>query len=79
MLINDRLDVLKMTKYRVSKESGVPQATINDICSGKANLERCSAGTLYRIARALGVSMEEILEPQVEEHRALVDEDVRKV
>ena len=33
MLINDKLEEQNMTKYRLSKESGVPQATINDICS----------------------------------------------
>ena len=47
MLINEQLEKLRMTKYRLSKESGVPQATINDICSGKADLEKCAAGTLY--------------------------------
>jgi len=61
VLINERLDMLKMTKYRLSKDSGVPQATINDICSGKADLEKCAAGTLFRLSKVLGVSIEEIL------------------
>ena len=50
VLINDQLKKLNMTKYRLSKDSGVPQATINDICSGKAVLEKCAAGTLFRLA-----------------------------
>ena len=50
MIINDRLKEQNITKYRLSKDSGVPQATINDICSGKAELEKCASGTLYRIA-----------------------------
>ena len=50
MLMNDLLEKQHMTKYRLSKESGAPQATINDICSGKADLEKCLAGTLYRLA-----------------------------
>lgn len=62
MLINEQLEKRHITKYRLSKESGVPQATINDICSGKAELEKCSAGTLYRIAQVLGISIEDILE-----------------
>jgi transcriptional regulator with XRE-family HTH domain len=62
MLISELLRVQNMSKYRLSKESGVPQTTINDICSGKTELEKCSAGTLYRIAKILGVSIEEILE-----------------
>ena len=62
MLINERLEKLNMTKYRLSMESGVPQATIHDICSGKAKLEKCAAGTLFRLAKALGVTVDEILQ-----------------
>lgn len=70
MLINDRLEKLNMTKYRLSKISGVPQATVSDICSGKADLEKCAAGTLFRLAKALGVSMEDILKSAASEHRS---------
>lgn len=62
MLINDRLKEMEMSKYRLSKESGVPQATINDICSGKADLNKCEAGTLYRLGKVLGLSIESILD-----------------
>ena len=34
MLINEQLEKIQITKYRLSKDSGVPQATINDICKG---------------------------------------------
>ena len=51
-----------MTKYRVAKLSGVPHATLNDLCSGKSRIEKCSAETLYRIAKALNVSMESLVE-----------------
>ena len=69
MLIQEQLQKKEMTKYRLSKESGVPQATINDICSGKADLEKCEAGTLYRIAKVLDVSIEDILESSKSEER----------
>ena len=62
MLINDQMNKMKMTKYRLSKESGVSQTTINDICNGKAKIDKCAAGTLYRIAKALGITIEAILE-----------------
>ena len=51
-----------MTKYKVSKLSGVPHATLNDLCSGKSRIEKCSAETLYRIAKVLNVSMESLIE-----------------
>ena len=51
-----------MTKYRLAVLAGVPHATLNDICSGKTKLEKCSAETVYKIANALGVSMEMLTE-----------------
>ncbi len=73
MLISELLKARNITKYRLSKDSGVPQATINDICSGKADLEKCSAGTLYKIAKVLGVSIEDILESAIEDIRSSFD------
>lgn len=55
MLINDQIQKKKITKYRLSN-------TINDICSGKTDLEKCAAGTLYRIAKTLEITVEDILE-----------------
>ena len=70
MLINEQLEKQNLTKYRLSKKSGVPQATINDICSGKTDPEKCAAGTLYRLAKVLGVSVEDILESSRQEYRS---------
>ena len=55
-----------ITKYRLAKNSGVPYTTISDICNGKTQLEKCSAETVYRIAKELNVSMEYLLEPYFE-------------
>ena len=62
MIIEDSLSRREMTKYRLAVESGVPHATLNDICSGKTKLEKCSAETVYKLAKALGVSMELLTE-----------------
>ena len=70
MLINEQLEKKQMSKYMLSKTSGVPQATINDICSGKADLEKCAAGTLYRLAKVLGVTVEDLLASQDHAHRS---------
>lgn len=51
-----------MTKYRLTKISGVPHATLTDICNGKTSIEKCSAETLYKLAKALDVSMEYLME-----------------
>lgn len=69
MQINELLKEKNMSQYRLSKESGIAQATVADICSGKAELKKCSCETVYRISKALGVTMESILEPVMESHR----------
>ena len=51
-----------MSMYRLSKISGVPNTTIVDICSGKSAIEGCNAGTVFRLAKALNCSMEELME-----------------
>lgn len=63
MTINELMRDRNLTQYRLAKDSGIAYTTINDICSGKAQLEKCSAETIYRIAKVLGVSMESLVEP----------------
>lgn len=75
MSINELLEQKKISKYRLWKESGVPQATISDICTGKTRIEKCSAETIYRIATVLDVSMESLIAPAVQN----VDQERRRL
>jgi plasmid maintenance system antidote protein VapI len=68
MHINDLLKQRNMTKYRLAKNSGIPQTTVIDICSGKAKIEKCSAETLYRLAKTLDTTMEDLITRSME-HR----------
>ena len=57
-------DVLKekgYSRYRLSKESGVPWATLSDICYGKTSMEKCNAGTISKLAKVLDMPMEEVI------------------
>lgn len=70
MSINEIIVQSGMTKYRVAKLSGIPHATLNDLCSGKSHIEKCSGETLYKLAKALGVSIECLLDgPMAEKQR----------
>ena len=61
------LDNRNITKYRLSKISGVPKTTIIDICSGKSSMQKCTARTVQQLAKALGCTMEFILSLDVAE------------
>lgn len=63
MRINQLLEQKEITKYQLSKRTGIPYSTISDICNEKAQLEKCTAETIYKIAKVLEVSMEDLLAP----------------
>lgn len=67
-LLNEK----SITKYRLSKVSGIPKTTIADICAGRSTIDRCSAKTVQQLAKALNCTMEDLmtLEPP-----ALFDSD----
>ena len=67
MTVNELLQEKKISKYRLSRLSGVAYTTINDICTGKTRIEKCSTETIYKIAKVFSVSMEELIKDAVEE------------
>ncbi len=66
MIITELLEQQNMTKYRLSKSSDVPYTTLNDICNGKTSLAKCSAETVYHLAKGLNVTVEQLLEAELE-------------
>ncbi|MEG0900031.1 MAG: helix-turn-helix transcriptional regulator [Oscillospiraceae bacterium] len=55
-----------LSRYSLSKKSGVPWATLSDICSGKTSLSRCNAQTVLKLSKALDLSIEEVLKLNAE-------------
>ena len=60
-MITELMQKNAMTKYALAKKSGVPYSTISDITNGKTRLEKCEAETVYRLAKALDSTVEELL------------------
>jgi len=63
MTLNRIVQKRNVSAYRLSKDSDVPYMTINDLINNKTTLTKCNAETVYKIAKALGTSVEELLEP----------------
>jgi len=64
--INALLEERGMTKYKLAKSSNLPHTTILDICSGKTELPKCNAETVYKVAKALDTTVEALLAPALE-------------
>ena len=65
MKLCDLIQEKNLSIYRLSKNSGIPYATLNDIVNDKARLEKCKAETVYRLAKELDLSMEDLLAPYI--------------
>ena len=61
MTFQSYLESRNMTKYYLSQISGVPKSTLNDICSGKSSIAKCSAKTVFQLSKALNCTMEYIM------------------
>ena len=57
MFLIELMNARHMSRTDLSDLSGVPESTLRDILTGKAQLDRCEAATLYSIAEALDVSI----------------------
>ncbi|MBA4697967.1 MAG: helix-turn-helix domain-containing protein [Ruminococcus sp.] len=79
MTIQQLLQDMQMSRYHLSKISGIPWATLADICSGKTHLNRCGAGTLSKLSKALGLSIEELLtlETELEKNTAAAKSNIK--
>ena len=65
MFLDNLLQNAHLTKYKAAKLSNIPQTTISDIFSGKTRLSKCSAETVYKLSRTLNVSMERLMESEL--------------
>lgn len=73
MSIQEIIKEKGMSKYSLSKLSGVPWSTLSDICSGKTDLNRCSVKTLSKLSKVLEMPIEEIMELEIETKKDIDD------
>lgn len=53
--------------YRLSKDSGIPLTTLQDIASGEKEIEDCKGRTLLPLARTLETTVENLMQLEPEE------------
>ncbi|MBE5934440.1 MAG: helix-turn-helix transcriptional regulator [Lachnospiraceae bacterium] len=65
MDLKELLEEKDMSVMDCSKVSGVPYSTLMDLVKKKTRLEKSSGETLYKLAKVLNVSMEELIEEEI--------------
>lgn len=66
MALDELLKDRNMSVYRCSKECRVPYTTLLDLVKGKTRIGKCSAETVYKLAKTLNIPMERLLEEYAE-------------
>ena len=75
MYLMNLMSKKRMSRADLSMLSGVPDSTLRDILSGKAQLDRCEVATIYSIADALDTTVEDILGHYWDECMGMEDEE----
>ena len=50
-----------MSMYSLAKQTDVPYTTINRLVNERMSINNCNAGAVFKIASALGVRMEDLM------------------
>ena len=76
MVLGEYLEKTGTSVYALSKRSNVPYTTVLSICRGKADMEECRLGTLRAIAKALGVSLNDLIDGKLTPAGHFIDASV---
>ena len=66
MNLNTILRQKQMSQYHLAQIANVSKSTISELCSNTLSIKKCNAETIYRIAKALQIPMEDLLESSCE-------------
>ena len=52
-----------LSMYALSKRSGIPYTTINELHNGKNDINQCAVSTVWRLGAVIGVPPESLMNP----------------
>ena len=67
LVIDDWMKQKNLSRYELSKKSGIPYTTLTDLIQKRTRLEKSSAETVYKLSKAMEISMDELFMLSIEE------------
>ena len=67
LVIDDWMKQKNLSRYELSKKSGIPYTTLTDLIQKRTRLEKSSAETVYKLSKVMGISMDELFMLSIEE------------
>ncbi|SFT32274.1 Cro/C1-type HTH DNA-binding domain-containing protein [Lachnospiraceae bacterium XBD2001] len=59
-MLRELMEEKDVSSYQLSKDTGIPYATLNDLINGKRDFHKITAETLYRLATYFDLTMDEL-------------------
>jgi len=78
-LINSVMGKKKISAYKLSKDSGIAYSTLQNIITGKTDIQSVSAKILYKLSQSLDVTMEQLYLNKEEESTVYISNTGRTV
>jgi len=60
-MLKDFIKNRKESVYKVSKESGIPYTTLNELVLGKKNINECTLGTIMKLMGYFKISVDDLI------------------
>lgn len=67
LVIDDWMKQKNLSRYELSKKSGIPYTTLTDLIQKRTRLEKSSAETVYKLSKVMEISMDELFLLCIEE------------
>lgn len=73
MTIWERMKQLNLSRYQLAQACGLSWAEVSSLCMGKQPLSQCEDETIEKLAQAMGISRQELLELETGPQAAALD------
>ena len=74
-MISNLLKEKNLSIYQCSKLTGIPYTTLSEVVRGKTNIGKCTVETVYKLAKLLNTTVDELIRDTVE---ARIDFEIYK-
>lgn len=76
-MLKDYLKKQNISIYSLSKESGIPYSTLNDLVNGKVDIDNCRVSMLTNLSKVLNLNLDNIYKLCVFDDNEVYDEEYK--
>lgn len=76
-MLKEYLQAKNISIYSLSKNSGIPYSTLNDLVNGKVDIDNCKISILTKLSKTLGLSLDNIYKLCISENNEIYSKEYK--